>query len=81
MTRTGGVEQRLVHGKQRAISSTRDFTTTRKENVIEYAVTLMLGLKAKALAKENESDPSTGCYQYYFRERLCVSDEILKIFS
>ena len=62
-----GLEQRLVTGKQRAIFSTRDFT--RKEYVIEYAGTLMLGSKAKDLAKEYALDPSIGCYQYYFRYR------------
>lgn len=62
-----GLEQRLVTGKQRAIFSTRDFT--RKEYVIEYAGTLMLGSKAKDLAKEYALDPSIGCYQFYFRYR------------
>ena len=65
--RNRGVEQRLDPRKQRAIYSTRNFT--RKEYVIEYAGTLMLGSTAKNLAKEYAMDPSIGCYQYYFRYR------------
>lgn len=62
-----GLEKRHVIGKQRAIFTTRNFT--RKEYVVEYAGTLMLGSRAKVLAKEYSLDPSTGCYQYYFRYR------------